>query len=136
MRITPGTKVLTRAGQEIGTAHRLIYNPKTEEVEQLLVRPVGLSTEHRIIPFDRIDQIRADHIRLKIGKLELESLPLSMPLFNSYYALTAMQAQQKMLLEETIADLALTERLQDCAAPVLIPVNSKTDHRSHFQKMG
>jgi sporulation protein YlmC with PRC-barrel domain len=79
MRINLGTKVMTADGHEIGKIDQLVVDPRTDEMQEFVVRK-GFFTQHDvIIPIgqveDRVGNDDDDTIHLSISSAEVDKLP-------------------------------------------------------------
>src|SRR5947209_12305616 len=79
MRINLGTKVVTADGQDIGKIDRLVVDPRTDRMQEFVVRK-GFFVEHDvIIPIgeveDRVGNDDDNTIRLRMTADQVKGLP-------------------------------------------------------------
>src|SRR6476469_9234044 len=79
MRINLGTKVVTSDGKDVGKIDRLVVDPRTERMQEFVVRK-GFFTEHDvIIPIgeveDRVGNDDDDTIHLRMTADQVKGLP-------------------------------------------------------------
>jgi sporulation protein YlmC with PRC-barrel domain len=79
MRINLGTKVMTADGKDVGKIDRLVVDPRSERMQEFVVRK-GFFTEHdTIIPIgevdDRVGNDDGDTIHLRMTAEQVKQLP-------------------------------------------------------------
>lgn len=77
MRIALDAKMRTRDGDDAGTVRRVIVDPRTNEVTDLVVRTGGLLGRYVLVPFQEVESAPDDGgaLRLRLGPRDLERLP-------------------------------------------------------------
>lgn len=70
-----GQDVFTRDGEKVGTVDRLVVNPRTRAVEQMIVHSGFFTREDKLIETGLIERIDADGIRLNASGDEVHAFP-------------------------------------------------------------
>ena len=76
MQFKDGTSVYTFDGQHVGRVDRLVLNPKTKEVTDIVVRKGILFTEDKVVPLSLIASATEDRVSLRADTGKLDELPL------------------------------------------------------------
>jgi uncharacterized protein YrrD len=76
MQFKQGTGVFTAEGREVGHIDRVVMDPGTKEVTHVVVRKGFLFTEDKVVPIDMIASATDDHVVLRSGVGNLDTLPL------------------------------------------------------------
>ncbi len=72
MQFKENAEVVTWDGDKVGRIDRVVIDPRTSEVTDLVVKKGLLFTEDKVIPIDRIDSATEDRVVLKEGSGNLE----------------------------------------------------------------
>ncbi|MHB8753188.1 MAG: PRC-barrel domain-containing protein, partial [Aggregatilineales bacterium] len=75
MQFKDGTGVYSLDGQHIGRVARVVLNPKTKEVTDIVVRKGFLFTEDKTIPLGLIASATVDRVSLREDAGKLAELP-------------------------------------------------------------
>lgn len=76
MQFRQNTSVYTASGETIGHIDRVVMDPKTLEVTNLIVRKGTLFTEDRVVPVSQISQANEERVTLEQDAEDLANLPL------------------------------------------------------------
>lgn len=82
MKFKHGTHVYTSDERDVGTIDRVVIDPSTEEVRELIVRKGWLFSEDKVVPVNLVANATEDRVTLADTKEELDSLP---PFEERYY---------------------------------------------------
>ena len=75
MQYKQNTPVLTPSGTHVGHIDRVVINPKTREVEYLVVRKGVLFVEDKVVPINLVHTATEERVTLKEEAGKLVSLP-------------------------------------------------------------
>jgi uncharacterized protein YrrD len=75
MELREGAIVYTWAGERVGHVDRVVIDPRTHQVTDLVVKKGLLLTKDKVVPFDLIDKASRDSVTLKMEAADLETLP-------------------------------------------------------------
>src|SRR5664279_5043838 len=75
MQFKDGTGVYSFEGQHVGHVGRVVLNPETKEVTDIVVRKGLLFTEDKIVPLSLIATATEDRVSLRENAGELDKLP-------------------------------------------------------------
>jgi uncharacterized protein YrrD len=75
MQIQQGAEVVTAQGEQIGSIHRVVIDPRTREVSHVVVRRGALLAEDKVLPMDWVAGADERRMTLKEGVSALEELP-------------------------------------------------------------
>lgn len=73
MTLEPGTKVVTREGEELGSIGEVVADHQKDIFSGVTVRS-GLLSKDTFVPADKIDQMTEGSVRLTISKAEADAL--------------------------------------------------------------
>ena len=76
MQFKDGTRVYAFDGQHVGRVDRVVLNPETKEVTDIVVRKGFLFTEDKIIPLNLIASATEDRVALRENASQIHKLPL------------------------------------------------------------
>ena len=65
MEFQEGAKVFSQSGQEIGSLDRVVIDPKSHEISDLIVRQGLLDVKHKVVPIGLVSESSPDGIRLR-----------------------------------------------------------------------
>jgi len=82
MQFKHGTHVYTSDGQDVGTVDRVVLDPQTNEVSDLVVRKGWLFVEDKVVPIEMVASATEDQVTLRETKSDLQKLP---PFEETYY---------------------------------------------------
>lgn len=82
MKFKHGTHVYTSDERDAGTIDRVVVDPSTDEVRELIVRKGLLFTEDKVVPIHLVESATEDRVTLADTENELNSLP---PFEERYY---------------------------------------------------
>ena len=82
MKFKHGTHVYTSDERDVGTIDRVVVDPSTEEVRELIVRKGWLFSEDKVVPIHLVASATEDRVTVVDTKEELDSLP---PFEERYY---------------------------------------------------
>lgn len=72
MNITIGSEVISSEGERVGKVGRVVFDPTTDDVDQIVVEWRG--TE-RLVPLNMIENAGTDSVRLRVTAEVVEQLP-------------------------------------------------------------
>jgi uncharacterized protein YrrD len=75
MQFKEGAKVLTSAGEQVGTIDRVVIDPGTKEVTHLVVEKGFLFTDDKVLPISLVGPAKEDEVILRKDEGFLEKLP-------------------------------------------------------------
>src|SRR5450432_751281 len=75
MQFKQGTHVFTSDGQDAGTVERVVLDPHSDEVSDLVVRKGWLFAEDKVVPIGLVAAANEERITLNQTKDNLEKLP-------------------------------------------------------------
>ncbi len=75
MQFKEGTHVYTADHQDVGTIDRVVLDPKTDEVSDVIIRQGWLFSEDKVLPVNLIDQATDDRVTLRKTEANLQKLP-------------------------------------------------------------
>jgi uncharacterized protein YrrD len=75
MELRRGANVVTADGERIGQVDRVVLDPRTKEVTDLIVHKGLLFTEDKVLPVDLIASATEEQVKLNEGATDLEELP-------------------------------------------------------------
>ncbi len=75
MQFKHGTHVYTSDGQDVGTVDRVVLDPQTNEVNDLVVRKGWLFIEDKVVPLALVASAAEDRITLRKSGSDLQKLP-------------------------------------------------------------
>jgi uncharacterized protein YrrD len=75
MQFKQGANVSTYDGKNVGSVDRVVLNPKTKEVTDIVVRKGILFNEDKIIPLDLVASATEDKVTLRRDAADLDKLP-------------------------------------------------------------
>jgi len=76
MRVKEGTSVYTAAGDKVGSVRRVVIDPATDEVVDLVVQKGVLFTEDKVVPLEWVQSADDDRIVLWPGEKDFDDLPV------------------------------------------------------------
>jgi sporulation protein YlmC with PRC-barrel domain len=71
MDIKLNSKVVTMQGEDIGKVARIVFDPNTNDIDQLVV---STSSGERIVPLNMVQAATRDEIQLRVGKDVVDQL--------------------------------------------------------------
>jgi uncharacterized protein YrrD len=74
MEFRGGAKVVTADGEQIGKVDRIVLDPRTREVTDLVVHKGLLFTEDKVLPVDLVAEATEEQVKLKEHATDLEEL--------------------------------------------------------------
>ncbi|MCC6801293.1 MAG: PRC-barrel domain-containing protein [Anaerolineae bacterium] len=75
MQFKQGTHVYTSDNQDVGTIDRIVLDPRSDEVNALVVRKGWLFTEDKVVPIDMVETATDEQVTLRQTEAALENLP-------------------------------------------------------------
>jgi uncharacterized protein YrrD len=75
MQFKHGTHVYTSDGQDAGTVDRVVLDPQTNEVSNLIVRKGWLFIEDKVVPIGLVENATEDRVTLRETQGDLQKLP-------------------------------------------------------------
>jgi len=75
MQFKHGTHVYTSDGQDAGTVDRVVLDPQTNEVSNLIVRKGWLFVEDKVVPIALVESATEDRVILRKTEGDLQKLP-------------------------------------------------------------
>ena len=82
MQFKDNVPVVSTDGKDLGHVRRVVLDPHTDEVKDLVVRKGTLLTEDRVVPMDLVRSSDSDQVRLTIMAEAFEKL---LPFEETYY---------------------------------------------------
>lgn len=82
MQFKQGVSVYTADGQDVGRVDRVVMDPRTKEVTDIVVQKGFLFTEDKVVPISLIASATDDRVSLRADASELDKLP---PYEETYY---------------------------------------------------
>jgi len=76
MQFKEHVKVISADGKDVGHIRRVVLDPQTDEVKDLVVREGRLLTEDRVVPMDQVKATSDDQVQLSLAADEYDKLPL------------------------------------------------------------
>ena len=121
MQFRQNTSVYTASGETIGHIDRVVMDPKTLEVTNLIVRKGTLFTEDRVVPVSQISQANEERVTLEQDAEDLANLPLFeekqyIPLDWDEPSVTRVESENDNLSEKS----ETSETTKTEAAPTLV----------------
>ncbi len=75
MQFKQGTHVYTSDGQDAGTVDRVVLDPRSNKVTDIVVRKGWLFTDDKVVPIDLVDVASEERVTLHESKHDLQELP-------------------------------------------------------------
>jgi uncharacterized protein YrrD len=75
MQFKEGTHVFTSDGKNAGVVHRVVLDPRTDQLAGIVVRKGRLFTEDKVVPIDMVKTATDDRITLLETDADLHALP-------------------------------------------------------------
>ena len=75
MQFKENAEVLTSTGDMVGRIHRVVIDPKSNEVTHLVVKKGMLFTRDKVVPLEQIEAAKGDEVILKPGPTEPDDFP-------------------------------------------------------------
>jgi uncharacterized protein YrrD len=75
MKFKLGTKVISNKGEHIGDIERVVIDPVTKSVTDVVIEKGVLFKEDRVVPVNLIEMADEDRVTLRLDEDELEELP-------------------------------------------------------------
>jgi uncharacterized protein YrrD len=75
MRVDLGSSVYTTDGTHVGDVQRLVLNPESNAVEQLIVHHGHLHRDSRLVPLDSVQRAGTDGVFLRLSSSAYQQLP-------------------------------------------------------------
>ena len=77
MNVELGSKVVSSDGEGVGKVDRLVVDPETREVSEIIIHKGFLLTEDRVVPMSSIRGVDADgNVQLSVPASTIDQLPL------------------------------------------------------------
>ena len=99
MQFREGANILTANGEKLGEIGRVVLDPKTKEVTNLVVEKGFLFTEEKVIPMSLVESATEKEVTLS-GEVEFESLPNFQ---ESHFIAAEVQPQQNQQPQVRVA---------------------------------
>lgn len=75
MQFKQGTSVFSSDGQDIGKIDRVVIDPRTRQVTDVILRTGSLITEDRVVPIEHVAKATEDLITLRETAADVDKLP-------------------------------------------------------------
>src|SRR5215212_7558767 len=115
MNFKHGTHVYTSDGRDAGTVDRVVVDPSTEEVRELIVRKGWLFNEDKVVPTYLVANATEDRVTLVDTEEELDSLP---PFEERYYVQPDGHTEDERAGLEAAADIGIESDVDRYVEPL------------------
>lgn len=75
MQFNQDAVVLSWKGEKIGTVDRVVIDPETDQITDVVIKQGWLFTHDKVVPINLVVRATEDQVRLKISDEQLDQLP-------------------------------------------------------------
>jgi len=74
MQFRANAKVMASDGKHVGDLRRVVIDPSTNEVRDIVVRQGKLLSQDRVVPIEQVAQSDHDHVELRLNPSQVDAL--------------------------------------------------------------